>query len=306
MITDKSYVPGCLVLLSSLKHHGSKYPLVAMVTPLDSRLPQEYRDVLAQAGCIVREIKYLVPEGGGYTGVEARFVDSWTKLRAFGLSEYERLVLIDSDMLARKNMDELLDMPLDEGWIAGSHVCTCNPLRIPHYPSSWIPENCAHTYATPTEPGSDALCIPFQPNPDSGPTLHSLNSGIVALTPSDEAHKNLEHALHNDPEVATYNFPDQDFLSNYFKNRIKFLGYEYNALKPMRSCHSALWRDEAVRNCHYILKDKPWVIPEGSTTLPEQFQVLHGWWWDEWRRLEAEMQGNEWWGLVKGIVALSH
>jgi hypothetical protein len=64
-----------------------------MVTPLKDdpheRLPQEYRDVLVQAGCILKEIDYLLPTSGGYTGAESRFIDTWTKLRGFGLSEYE-------------------------------------------------------------------------------------------------------------------------------------------------------------------------------------------------------------------------
>lgn len=64
-----------------------------MVLPLrgdpHERLPQEYRDILVQAGCVLKEIAYLTPASGGYTGLEARFVDSWTKLRAFGLSEFE-------------------------------------------------------------------------------------------------------------------------------------------------------------------------------------------------------------------------
>ena len=106
------------------------------------------------------------------------------------------------------------------------------------------------------------------------------------------------HALHNDPDVTNYSFPDQDFLSNYFKHHVKFLGYEYNALKPMRKCHQSLWRDEGVRNVHYILELKPWAITRGSDKLDEQFEVVHGWWWDEWERLESEMGNKPCWGLV--------
>ncbi|KAH7345028.1 nucleotide-diphospho-sugar transferase [Rhizoctonia solani] len=309
LTTDKTYVAGLLVLLSSLKHHGTKYPMVVMVNPLrkddpTERLPQEYRDILTSAGIILREVDYLIPQGGGYMGVEARFIDSWSKLRAFGLSEYERVVLIDSDMLVRKNMDELFDLPLEKGWIAASHACTCNPMRIPHYPPYWIPTTCGHTHAKPAEPGPDALCTAFQPEPESVITLHSINSGIVVLEPSDELSDEVIHGLHTDPQVTKYGFPDQDFLSNHFKNRIKFLGYEYNALKPMRKCHSATWRDENVRNVHYIFKDKPWVLPEGTSELDEQFHVVHGWWWDEWRRLEAEKKGEKWWRRVVDLTAV--
>ncbi|KDN50215.1 hypothetical protein RSAG8_01551, partial [Rhizoctonia solani AG-8 WAC10335] len=325
LLTDKTYVAGLLVLLSSLKHHGTKYPMVAMVNPLIMRngdptepLPQEYREILTSAGVILKEVDYLVPQAGGYRGVEARFIDSWSKLRVFGLSEYERVVLIDSDMLTRKNMDDLFDLPLEKGWIAASHACTCNPMRIPHYPPSWIPETCGHTHAKPAKAGPDALCTAFQPVPESVITLHSINSGLVVLEPSDELNSQIIHGLNTDPEVTNqiihglntdpevtkYGFPDQDFLSSHFRNRVKFLGYEYNALKPMRKCHNVIWRDENVRNVHYILKDKPWVLPEGTDKLDEQFHVVHEWWWDEWRRLEAEMKKEKWWGLVVDLTAV--
>lgn len=126
----------------------------------------------------------------------------------------------------------------------------------------------------------------------------------MVLIPSSNTHAKIVDALHNDPNVATYPFVDQDFIGNYFEGRIKFLGYEYNAVKPMRECHKGLWRDEGVRNVHYVLKDKPWSIPEGSETLEEQFQVVHSWWWDEWRIIETEIRGEREWGLVAQLVAV--
>ena len=45
--------------------------------------------------------------------------------------------MIDADMVIRRNMDELMDLPLDDGWIAAAHVCACNPRKIPHYPADW-------------------------------------------------------------------------------------------------------------------------------------------------------------------------
>lgn len=69
-----------------------------------------------------------------------RFANVWTKLRAFELIEYDRVVLVDSDMLVRQNMDELMDWPLDtsaQPTIAAGFACTCNPNRIATYPDDW-------------------------------------------------------------------------------------------------------------------------------------------------------------------------
>lgn len=167
-----------------------------------------------------------------------------------------------------------------------------------------VPETCAHNRAIPAGPEPDALCIPFQPTPDSSLALHTINSGIVVLRPNEGTYNKLIHALHTNPDVNKYDFPDQDFIASEFKNRIKFLGYEYNATKHMRDCHKNLWRDDNIRICHYIFKEKPWVIPESGATsrFNEQFQVVHGWWWDEWKILQAEKEGAEWWGTVKALA----
>ena len=62
----------------------------------------------------------------------------WTKLRAFELEEYERVILIDSDMLVRKEMDELMDWKLkDSDGIGASFACSCNPRKVKTYPGSW-------------------------------------------------------------------------------------------------------------------------------------------------------------------------
>lgn len=84
---------------------------------------------------------------------DPRFQETWTKLVVFALVEYERVVLLDGDMLVRKGMDELMEVELDGGEdgvdgkdagigngtrvFAACHACACNPLKKPHYPSAW-------------------------------------------------------------------------------------------------------------------------------------------------------------------------
>jgi hypothetical protein len=53
------------------------------------------------------------------------------------LTPKKRIVLIDSDMLIRRNMDELMELELPSGWIAAAHACACNPRKLPHYPRDW-------------------------------------------------------------------------------------------------------------------------------------------------------------------------
>jgi alpha-N-acetylglucosamine transferase len=80
---------------------------------------------------------------------DVRFYDCWSKLTPFSLVEYDRVVQLDSDMVALQNMDELMDIELDGPELAGtgervfaaSHACVCNPLQKSHYPEDWYDED---------------------------------------------------------------------------------------------------------------------------------------------------------------------
>jgi hypothetical protein len=79
LLTKDSYLPGVLVLERSLKSVQTRYPLVVLVTP---SLPQSTRDALSRRKIQIREIQPLKPENGpALAGHDARFADTWTKLR---------------------------------------------------------------------------------------------------------------------------------------------------------------------------------------------------------------------------------
>ena len=62
----------------------------------------------------------------------------------------------------------------------------------------------------------------------------------------------------------------------------------YNALKTLRweNVHKPIWRDEEVKNVHFILSPKPW--DEGEEGV-EGGDETHVWWWRCNReRLERE------------------
>jgi lipopolysaccharide biosynthesis glycosyltransferase len=167
-------------------------------------------------------------------------------------------------MLVRKNMDELIEMPLGDDEIAATHACTCNPRKLPHYPSDWCfhslgafyiaplirlhrtPQNCGHTYSRSSSDGSLNISVPLQPSPCASQTLHTLNSGLVVANPSAQLCEGILQTLNTNSDVPNMKFPDQDLLSLHFRGKVRFLGYEYNALKTLRECHTKLWRDDEV------------------------------------------------------------
>lgn len=168
LITNLDYLPGLLTLHHSLYHptpdprsitvpsdnnttptaakanQGSRYPFVAFYT---SSFPAEGIKVLRARGIPAQWVPNVTPAITREYTQDPRFAETWTKLIAFSLEEYERVVLLDGDILVRRNMDELMELELDSKAavadgsgrrvFAAAHACACNPEKKAHYPSNW-------------------------------------------------------------------------------------------------------------------------------------------------------------------------
>ncbi|KAL5365310.1 glycosyl transferase family protein [Aspergillus floccosus] len=298
LITNTDYLPGLLTLHASLLSTNTAYPFVALYTP---SLPAEALSALHARNIRTHPVPYLTPEQTRAYAHDPRFAETWTKLVVFSLEEYERVVLLDGDMLVRRDMDELMTIPLitftsngvadgevgeeREGVFAASHACACNPLRKPHYPTTWEPANCAFT----TQHTNPDLAQTQGAPPSAG--VGMLNSGLLVVRPSVSAWNAIEAALRTPERTETYTFPDQELLSDVFRGRWTALPYVYNALKTMRweGVHDAIWRDAEVKNVHYIFAKKPWHEDPTDPTLDE----LNRWWWDVCllRRAKEKQEG---------------
>lgn len=62
-------------------------------------------------------------------------------------------------------------------------------------------------------------------------------------------------------------------LSDTFRGRWVPLSYRYNALKTLRWNHKDIWKDEDVKNVHYILSPKPWETKDSD-------DPTFAWWWE--------------------------
>ncbi|KKK23393.1 hypothetical protein ARAM_006996, partial [Aspergillus rambellii] len=137
LITNLNYLPGLLTLHHSLLQSQTAYPFVALYTPT---FPESGLAALQARGIPTHAVPYLSPANSTRDyAQDPRFRETWTKLVVFSLAEsYERIVLLDGDMLVRKNMDELMEIELDaeQRVFAASHACACNPLKKTHYPAS--------------------------------------------------------------------------------------------------------------------------------------------------------------------------
>ena len=110
--TSDSYVPGVLALNRSLKAVESRYPLYLLTTSQlsDTSLTQikgEGIEVLFDApitpGAYVRHQNEI--------NGSPNWNNTFFKLRIFGLTQFDKLIYLDSDMIVAANIDYLFDKP---------------------------------------------------------------------------------------------------------------------------------------------------------------------------------------------------
>lgn len=272
LTSTNDYVKGVFAIKYALHNlYNSQYPLLVLHTPA---VVPEVVDQLKTLGCIVKEIQPIVPTGKVEYKSE-RFIETWTKLAVWNQSEYDRLVLLDADMLPLQNMDELMRIDLPgKDWVAACHACICNPQKIKHYPDSWVPENCSYTGTKSIEPRL------------LGDKSSYFNSGLIVLVPHMDKFNQMVSYLNSIPDLNIYPFPDQDFLNEIFSGQWVPLSYIYNALKTLQSAHEPMWDIDQVKNVHYILT-KPWDIDVNKqmTDLENVYKPLYKIWWNNYNAI---------------------
>lgn len=101
------YFTATRVLAYQLLHQKStrsrlNIPFIVMVPP---HVSQAKHEALTREGAKVVQVEYLEPSTPWLHPGETRFIDQFTKLRLFELTQYERILYMDSDMLLTRNLD---------------------------------------------------------------------------------------------------------------------------------------------------------------------------------------------------------
>jgi xylan alpha-glucuronosyltransferase len=114
VLTSPSYIIGAQVLAYSLRATGSlqRASLICLATEALSKVDAAR---LESAGFQVQRIDSLAnPIQQKESLLAERFADTYTKLRAWQLVEFDRVVLLDADVLALHNVDALFDFIGDD------------------------------------------------------------------------------------------------------------------------------------------------------------------------------------------------
>lgn len=105
-LNTESYLPGVRALHRNLIHVGSRFPLVVIIPDGATTLAQELRrDGITYLHAPEISIDSLEQMGNHYWG------KTFFKIQAFGLTSFDKIVLIDCDILILKNLDALFSFP---------------------------------------------------------------------------------------------------------------------------------------------------------------------------------------------------
>lgn len=124
--SSEAYVCGVIALAQSLLQTGTKRDLVLL---LDNSISEPKRDALAAAGWKIRFIKRIRnPRAEKYSYNEYNY----SKFRLWQLTDYDKIVFIDADIIVLRNLDILFHFPQmsatgNDVWIFNSGIMVIEP-----------------------------------------------------------------------------------------------------------------------------------------------------------------------------------
>lgn len=109
LLSTENYLKGVLVLYTSLQETKTKYPFTVL---LSSRISVNTENILRNYGMKTLRIDaplYIENREGINQAGPTHWNYTFEKLHVFNLTQFEKMVFLDSDMLVLENIDELFE-----------------------------------------------------------------------------------------------------------------------------------------------------------------------------------------------------
>jgi len=202
MGTD-GYLPGALVLAHALKMQSS-YDCVCLVT---KDISQKARNALSQIYDSVIQINQAKHKNTISHGRQDRNI-LMTRFEALklgkdsGIADYDKIILLDADVLPVYGYDELFSLPTPAGIIMEQkHECYSNASALTAL-WSW------HELYQPSCPHGASIPSKITDRVRYDPTNMGVNAGLWILSPSLQEYNAVQASLQQ-PDIAalTRNFP---------------------------------------------------------------------------------------------------
>ncbi|MBO5026620.1 MAG: hypothetical protein J6C86_10845 [Bacteroidaceae bacterium] len=123
LLSNERYLKGVLALNQSLIENSCQYPLYCM---LSKDADKSLEDSLDKYG--IKYIRFMSDTLNSEATNEGRlFYTHWSftfdKLHVWGLTQFEKIVFLDSDMIVLDNLDNLFDAPPFSAVVSGGKYC---------------------------------------------------------------------------------------------------------------------------------------------------------------------------------------
>ena len=183
VLSTAEYLPLLLQLECTLRRSNPGVPLLVMATPGVLEPPQ--RRLLTKL-----DVRLVDVEPLEFRNVyEPRFSRNWVKLRAFNLTEFDALLVLDSDTVVPGDLSQLWQLPT-------AFAAVWDQQR-------WLGRHRA--------------------------TLSGINGGVLFLRPCPATASHMLDLLQRYPKLQfTHGTAEQDFLAWYFRYTGFMLPLEYN------------------------------------------------------------------------------
>ena len=114
LLTNDSYFPGVVILYESLRRVNTSYPLLCLIT---NNVSENIVENLIKLGIKYKKVA-TIPMPDNFTAfnvtINEKFTTTWkdcfTKFYAFELTEYDKVIFCDADLMFLKNCDHCFEM----------------------------------------------------------------------------------------------------------------------------------------------------------------------------------------------------
>ncbi|KAJ3380113.1 hypothetical protein HDU84_006168 [Entophlyctis sp. JEL0112] len=266
-------VPGTRVLFAALRAHNSRADFVALTHDLSAASVAALR----RSGAIVVPVSPLEPHtfymrAKKRPETEKRDAILWMKLRAWQLVQYEKVVMLDSDVLVLTNIDELFEMP----------EVSASAMIHPSEKISFY--NLLRSSEYGMRPGNKIDRKSRDPDLLEG--WSGLNSGVTVLKPSNLTFNRLLDELSIIPNRPCC--PSQEFIYNFFDERKQY------------------FRLPSVYNGRLIAAAggggaDPEELEVVSGALKKHMKVYHFVGTKPWKKRDSSTMNKLWWKYFDGL-----
>ncbi len=207
------FLDGVILTGLGLRKQNTQYELVCLITE-DC---EEYKDIIKTIYDKVIVVPYISPRDINNSIKISKkifksdtYIDIFTKLNLFNknLLNYDKIVFIDSDLIPIKYFDKLFELDAPAAWL---EYKTQNDTIWHEWNlkmNDFIPKNCCD---------------------QTSPYGCSINGGLMVLKPDNNIYYKMIQELQNWNSNIKYEFPEQQYLTQFFINEWHYISGLYNA-----------------------------------------------------------------------------